>query len=119
MQSPERRGAVQGQGIAASPSTSPSALSSHSPAAAAAPSNPKKSRSCAVCRSRKVRCDKLSPCTNCRRAGIACVVPQPDRLPAGPAASTAPPSPATQPATRHSLRSRRCCRRPPRRSSSA
>lgn len=40
-----------------------------------------KLRSCATCRSRKVRCDKLSPCTNCRRANIACVLPVIDRRP--------------------------------------
>lgn len=40
-----------------------------------------KLRSCVVCRSRKVRCDKLSPCTNCRRANVACVVPSHDRPP--------------------------------------
>ncbi|KAJ5885107.1 hypothetical protein N7495_009617 [Penicillium taxi] len=40
-----------------------------------------KLRSCTVCRSRKVRCDKLSPCTNCRRAGIPCVIPSSDRPP--------------------------------------
>lgn len=40
-----------------------------------------KLRSCVVCRSRKVRCDKQSPCSNCRRAGIACVVPSNDRPP--------------------------------------
>lgn len=28
-----------------------------------------------------MRCDKLSPCTNCRRAGIPCVVPPSDRPP--------------------------------------
>jgi Zn(2)-Cys(6) binuclear cluster domain-containing protein len=32
-----------------------------------------KPRSCVVCRSRKVRCDKRLPCSNCRRANIACV----------------------------------------------
>jgi hypothetical protein len=40
-----------------------------------------KLRSCVVCRSRKVRCDKLSPCSNCRRANIACVVPSANRPP--------------------------------------
>ncbi|KAH6951846.1 fungal-specific transcription factor domain-containing protein [Fusarium avenaceum] len=40
-----------------------------------------KIRSCVVCRSRKVRCDKLSPCSNCRRANIPCVVPSNDRPP--------------------------------------
>ena len=38
-----------------------------------------KLRSCAICRSRKVRCDKLLPCSNCRRANIACVFPSADR----------------------------------------
>lgn len=42
--------------------------------------NPKL-RSCAVCRRRKVRCDKTSPCSNCRRANIACVFPSDDRPP--------------------------------------
>ncbi|KAH8596409.1 fungal-specific transcription factor domain-containing protein [Bisporella sp. PMI_857] len=40
-----------------------------------------KLRSCVVCRSRKVRCDKLSPCSNCRRANIACILPAADRPP--------------------------------------
>ncbi len=40
-----------------------------------------KLRSCVVCRSRKVRCDKQSPCSNCRRANIPCVVPSNDRPP--------------------------------------
>jgi len=40
-----------------------------------------KLRSCVVCRSRKVRCDKLSPCSNCRRANIACTFPSTDRPP--------------------------------------
>lgn len=40
-----------------------------------------KLRSCVICRSRKVRCDKLSPCSNCRRANIACIYPSADRPP--------------------------------------
>lgn len=40
-----------------------------------------KVRSCVVCRSRKVRCDKQSPCSNCRRANIPCVFPATDRPP--------------------------------------
>lgn len=40
-----------------------------------------KPRSCVVCRSRKVRCDKQSPCSNCRRAKIACILPSKDRPP--------------------------------------
>ncbi|KAJ2987515.1 hypothetical protein NUW58_g4465 [Xylaria curta] len=56
-----------------------------SPAVAAStptsPAAPTKLRSCVVCRSRKVRCNKESPCSNCRRAGIPCVVPSADRPP--------------------------------------
>jgi hypothetical protein len=45
-------------------------------------SNPKpKVRSCVTCRTRKVRCDKESPCSNCRRANIPCVLPSTDRPP--------------------------------------
>ncbi|KAL9105811.1 MAG: hypothetical protein Q9227_009067 [Pyrenula ochraceoflavens] len=40
-----------------------------------------KLRSCVVCRTRKVRCDKQSPCSNCRRANIACVFQSRDRPP--------------------------------------
>lgn len=29
--------------------------------------------SCELCRDRKVKCDKQQPCSNCRRAGVACV----------------------------------------------
>ncbi|KAI0140204.1 hypothetical protein GGR57DRAFT_509487 [Xylariaceae sp. FL1272] len=42
---------------------------------------PVKLRSCVVCRSRKVRCDKESPCSNCRRANIPCIFPSADRPP--------------------------------------
>ncbi|KAK8062189.1 transcriptional regulator family: Fungal Specific TF [Apiospora hydei] len=45
------------------------------------PHSAPKPRSCVVCRSRKVRCDKLSPCSNCRRANIPCVLPSADRPP--------------------------------------
>ncbi|KAI1736353.1 hypothetical protein F4680DRAFT_265306 [Xylaria scruposa] len=66
---------------ASTSSTTPSAsqsAASNQPTATAAPP---KLRSCVVCRSRKVRCDKQSPCSNCRRAGIPCVVPSADRPP--------------------------------------
>ncbi|OAP61543.1 hypothetical protein AYL99_03746 [Fonsecaea erecta] len=58
----------------------------NAPAAASrdAPTPPRpasKLRSCLVCRARKVRCDKKSPCSNCRRANIACVIPSDDRPP--------------------------------------
>ncbi|KAI1263733.1 hypothetical protein F5Y18DRAFT_428607 [Xylariaceae sp. FL1019] len=55
------------------------ATTAASTAKASAP--PTKPRSCAVCRSRKVRCDKESPCSNCRRANIPCVLPSTDRPP--------------------------------------
>ena len=40
-----------------------------------------KLRSCLTCRSRKVRCDKQSPCSNCRRADVLCTLPSSDRPP--------------------------------------
>ncbi|KAJ6114950.1 hypothetical protein N7486_000728 [Penicillium sp. IBT 16267x] len=47
----------------------------------AAPERAPNPRSCVICRSRKVRCDKLSPCSNCRRGNIACIYPSADRPP--------------------------------------
>ena len=44
-------------------------------------SAPRKARSCFVCRQRKVKCDKRSPCGNCRRANIPCVLPSAERPP--------------------------------------
>ena len=46
-----------------------------------APAPASKLRSCVVCRSRKVRCDKQSPCSNCYRANMLCVFPSIDRPP--------------------------------------
>lgn len=46
-----------------------------------APALAPKVRSCLVCRSRKVRCDRQSPCSKCRQANIACVFPSRDRPP--------------------------------------
>ncbi|RSL68053.1 hypothetical protein CEP54_002946 [Fusarium duplospermum] len=60
---------------------SASASAAEKNASSAVPARTSKLRSCVVCRSRKVRCDKLSPCSNCRRAGIPCVVPSNDRPP--------------------------------------
>ncbi|KAL9945810.1 hypothetical protein D7B24_009319 [Verticillium nonalfalfae] len=64
-----------GAAVPAQVSASPSEDSTKSSAPAS------KLRSCVVCRSRKVRCDKLSPCSNCRRAGIPCTVASSDRPP--------------------------------------
>ncbi|KAH6976630.1 hypothetical protein EDB80DRAFT_739926 [Ilyonectria destructans] len=61
--------------------SAPSHLAPGSAAEAEKSANPAKLRSCVVCRSRKVRCDKLSPYSNCRRANIPCVVPSNDRPP--------------------------------------
>lgn len=61
-----------------------------------------KLRSCVVCRSRKVRCNRQSPCSHCRRANIPCVYPSTDGPPrwarrlerlASNAAASAAPSP--------------------------
>ncbi len=41
-------------------------------------------RSCVTCRRRKVRCDKLMPCSNCRRAMVPCIFPAPERAPRRP-----------------------------------
>lgn len=57
--------------------TSPASASTPSSTSAPAP----KAQSCVVCRRRKVRCDKQSPCSNCRRANIPCVLPSKDRPP--------------------------------------
>ena len=38
-------------------------------------------RSCVTCRKRKVKCDKKQPCSNCTKARIECVFPNPGRAP--------------------------------------
>ncbi|KIW46463.1 uncharacterized protein PV06_02134 [Exophiala oligosperma] len=45
------------------------------------PAHPFQLRSCVTCRARKVRCDRRSPCSNCRRGNIVCVFPSGDRPP--------------------------------------
>lgn len=47
------------------------------------PSAPKVQLSCEMCRQRKVKCDKLSPCTNCQRLGAVCIPVERARLPRG------------------------------------
>lgn len=39
--------------------------------------------SCALCRDRKLKCDKLDPCTNCTSSGVTCVPVYRPRLPRG------------------------------------
>lgn len=46
-------------------------------------SAPRVRLSCEACRQRKVRCDKLSPCTSCVRLGFVCVPVERARLPRG------------------------------------
>ena len=59
--------------------TSPESANSRTPSAT--PALASKLRSCVICRQRKVRCDKQSPCSNCRRANVACISPSTDRPP--------------------------------------
>ena len=52
--------------------------------------------SCELCRERKVKCDKLEPCTNCISSGVICVPIHRLRLPRGVHARSrraSPPSP--------------------------
>ncbi|KAI9662392.1 MAG: hypothetical protein M1821_008559 [Bathelium mastoideum] len=46
-------------------------------------SRPEATLTCEQCRSRKTKCDKLAPCSACRKAGITCVPVQRVRLPRG------------------------------------
>ncbi|KZF25353.1 hypothetical protein L228DRAFT_236458 [Xylona heveae TC161] len=39
--------------------------------------------SCELCRERKVKCDKLSPCTNCTKTGVSCIPVYRKRRPRG------------------------------------
>ncbi|EEH11074.1 fungal specific transcription factor domain-containing protein [Histoplasma capsulatum G186AR] len=41
-------------------------------------------RSCITCRRRKVRCNKIHPCSNCTKANTECVFPGPGRAPRKP-----------------------------------
>ncbi|KAI0137823.1 fungal-specific transcription factor domain-containing protein [Hypoxylon sp. NC0597] len=68
-------------GSNSSPEKSASTGPSPRAGTSATPAGGVKVRSCATCRTRKVRCDKLSPCSNCRRANIPCVLPSVDKTP--------------------------------------
>lgn len=52
-------------------------------------SKPKVRLTCETCRQRKVKCDKLSPCTNCQRYGSVCIPVERARLPRGRSRPTA------------------------------
>jgi hypothetical protein len=49
----------------------------------AAAGTSKKLTTCNLCRRRKVKCDKANPCSNCLRAGVACVSTTRPRVPRG------------------------------------
>ncbi|KAI1389584.1 fungal-specific transcription factor domain-containing protein [Hypoxylon trugodes] len=66
---------------ASMPGAMPRAAVSSTAVDPAAPTARTKLRSCVTCRTRKVRCDKNSPCSNCRRANIPCVFPSSDKPP--------------------------------------
>ncbi|KAK4226421.1 fungal-specific transcription factor domain-containing protein [Podospora fimiseda] len=55
-----------------------------------------RAQSCVTCRARKVKCDKASPCSNCKRYGIACMLP-PHRTPRWARRATATGSPSHPP----------------------
>lgn len=44
---------------------------------------PRAQLTCETCKRRKVKCDKLRPCTACRKADIRCVAVERARLPRG------------------------------------
>lgn len=75
----------QADRVVKSEGTVPSAPPTYS-AGTAAPSRSSALRvrlSCEACRQRKVKCDKLSPCTSCVRLGFVCVPVERARLPRG------------------------------------
>ncbi|KAH8887939.1 hypothetical protein GQ53DRAFT_808873 [Thozetella sp. PMI_491] len=105
---------VWGVGGGVSPGASASASASEKNATGAASAGPTpspdaapapKRRSCVTCRARKVRCDKLSPCSNCRRGKIECIFPSGDKPPRwtrrldrfGPLQGQPQPAPAAHP----------------------
>ncbi|KKK21019.1 hypothetical protein ARAM_005099 [Aspergillus rambellii] len=44
---------------------------------------PRAKLTCEMCKRRKVKCDKLHPCTNCRKSNVICVPVERPRLPRG------------------------------------
>ena len=62
-------------------SHSPNSQTTHGGGTGTTPGPRLNPRSCVTCRKRKVRCDKIEPCTNCQKAGIECVFPSPGRAP--------------------------------------
>jgi hypothetical protein len=74
---------TQFQGLA--PNTQPSPAKETMSKVSEGLSGPSLIRSCLLCRSRKVKCDRQKPCTNCLRTGAECVYPSgPGRAPKRP-----------------------------------
>ncbi|RAK97723.1 Zn(II)2Cys6 transcription factor [Aspergillus ibericus CBS 121593] len=66
------------------------------PTGSAPVNKPKVRLSCETCRQRKVKCDKLDPCTNCQRLGARCVPVERARLPRGRSGRLATERPGDQ-----------------------
>ncbi|TLS28043.1 hypothetical protein PpBr36_01398 [Pyricularia pennisetigena] len=73
---------VGAHGAAAARTTTPAGATVYGPDVL--PDGSLNPRSCIICRKRKVKCDHLQPCTNCRRARVSCVFPAPGRAPRRP-----------------------------------
>ncbi|GKZ29020.1 hypothetical protein AbraIFM66950_002541 [Aspergillus brasiliensis] len=63
------------------------------------PNKPRVRLSCETCRQRKVKCDKLNPCTNCQRLRTRCVPVERARLPRGRSGRPATERPGDQDAS--------------------
>jgi hypothetical protein len=74
----EGTSSVSPQPVLYTPKSSTSDEQSH-----AAAGTLRKLATCNLCRRRKVRCDKANPCSNCLRAGVACVSTTLSRVPRG------------------------------------
>ncbi|KAG5919484.1 hypothetical protein E4U42_006501 [Claviceps africana] len=64
--------------------------------------------SCALCRDRKLKCDKLDPCTNCTSSGVTCMPVYRPRLPRGRHARRSPNNSSLKPTTPPQSTNQRC-----------
>ena len=53
--------------------TAPEAVAAATPAPQARTPGSQQEYSCVLCKQRKVRCDRLNPCSSCVRAGVSCL----------------------------------------------
>lgn len=58
-------------------------LGSHPLSGASNATRGQTSKSCTLCRRRKIKCDRAIPCGSCQRGGVQCVPSVPSRLPRG------------------------------------